>query len=213
MTASTNSVSVLGSASVLRVKIQDINGGGGVGVYSPGNSSVPIADVSFVAGSPTRGQISVNNNGVVKAQMYVNSSNQGVIVCDVKPFRVPNPNKAGTDIWYAAVEGPEAGAYARGTGRLVHGKATINLPEHFVSVSNLAGMTVQVTPLSSNSRGLAVVKKSLDGVKVEELSDGTGSYDFDYEVKCVRKGYEDWQVIRPTSDIQPELPTTHSLEK
>ena len=193
--------------------MQDINGGGGVGVYSPGNSSVPISDVSFVAGSPTKGSISVNSSGVVKAQMYVNSTNQGVITADVKSFRVSNPDKLGTDLWYAAVEGPEAAAYARGTSRLSHGKATITFPEHFVAVSNLAGMTVQVTPLSSNSRGLAVVRKSLDGVKVEELFDGKGSYDFDYEVKCVRKGYENWQVIRPSSDGQPSSSTLQSSLK
>ena len=62
-------------------------------------------------------------------------------------------------------------------------------------------MTVQVTPLSSDSKGLAVIQKGLDGVKVTELFGGTGSYDFDYEVKCIRKGYEDYRGVssRPSS--------------
>jgi len=63
-----------------------------------------------------------------------------------------------------------------------------------------ASMTVQVTPLSSDSLGLAVAAKRLDGIVVKELHGGTGNYEFDWEVKSVRKGYEKYQVIRPRGE-------------
>ena len=34
---------------------------------------------------------------------------------------------------------------------------------------------------------------------VEELLGGTGNYSFDWEVKAVRQGHENYEVIRPTS--------------
>jgi hypothetical protein len=60
-------------------------------------------------------------------------------------------------------------------------------------------MTVQVTPLSGDSLGLAVTGKSIEGITVKELQSGTGTYDFDYMVMAVRKGHEDYEVIRPAS--------------
>ena len=66
----------------------------------------------------------------------------------------------------------------------------------------LEGMTVQLTPLSGQSKGLAVVKKSLDGgIDVVELNEGKGDYEFDYMVSCVRRGQENHQVIQPRMRI------------
>ena len=62
---------------------------------------------------------------------------------------------------------------------------------------------MQLTPLSVESRGLAVVQKALDGIVIRELGGGSGTYDFDWEVKAVRTGYEDYRVIRPS--INPQL--------
>jgi hypothetical protein len=62
-------------------------------------------------------------------------------------------------------------------------------------------MTIMLTPLSADSKGLAVVEKSTSGFSVRELSNGTGSYAFDWEAKCIRKGYEDYKVIQESTDI------------
>ena len=40
------------------------------------------------------------------------------------------------------------------------------------------------------------------GMDVGELAGGTGSYEFDYVVYGVRKGFEDYQVYVKNSDIQ-----------
>ncbi len=127
----------------------------------------------------------------------------GVVFGSRKAFREPNPEDPTTDIWYTCVEGPEAAMYVRGTASLVNGRATIELPSHFRSLAAEKGMTVQLTPLSIHSKGLAIIRKGLDGVEVGELSDGVGHYDFDWEVKAVRKRYENLPVLHPWSEVMP----------
>jgi len=121
----------------------------------------------------------------------------GVMFADDKNFRAPNPADPATDIWYCCPEGPEAAMYIRGTGRLVNGRATIELPDHFRNLASEPGMTVQLTPSSANSRGIACTKKSLFGIEVVELGGGSGDYEFDWRVEAMRKGWEDYRVIRP----------------
>ncbi|MBK8271272.1 MAG: hypothetical protein IPK83_24320 [Planctomycetes bacterium] len=130
----------------------------------------------------------------------------GVMFADDKNFRAPNPADASTDIWYCCPEGPEAAMYVRGTAQLTNGRATIELPDHFRNLASEPGMTVQLTPLAGESKGLAVVKKSLEGIEVVELAGGTGNYEFDWRVEAVRKGWEDYKVIRPwlKSDSDPD---------
>ena len=62
--------------------------------------------------------------------------------------------------------------------------------------------SVQLTPNSATSLGLAVEEKSIERIIVRELSNGKGDYDFDWEAKCVRKGHEDYQPIRPHQDLE-----------
>jgi hypothetical protein len=69
-------------------------------------------------------------------------------------------------------------------------------------VPSSQGITVQVTPLSGESKGLAVVEKSTDRFAVRELNNGSGSYDFDFMVTAVRKGHEDYRVIRASMKAQ-----------
>lgn len=158
---------------------------------------------------PNYGYMAVHGAGVginPEAGMYVNTSGQGIVWGDTKNFRIPNPNQADTDIWYCSLEGPEAAAYVRGTGHLANGRADVTLPDHFVAVASSQGITVQVTPLSAESKGLAVVEKSPETFAVRELNNGSGTYDFDFMVTAVRKGHEDYQVIRPAMEMpSPEL--------
>lgn len=131
------------------------------------------------------------------------SGSAGVVFGDIKQFRELNPRQPGTDIAYVCIEGPEVAAYVRGVGHLVDGRATVWLPEHFQDVASAAGITVQVTPESAGSRGLAVVERATDHFVVVELLNGAGTYDFDWRVEAVRRGYEDYQVIRPTAERMP----------
>ncbi|AEV31607.1 hypothetical protein Oweho_0592 [Owenweeksia hongkongensis DSM 17368] len=69
-------------------------------------------------------------------------------------------------------------------------------------MANTNTMTVILTPLDASSKGVAVIEKTMNGFTVKELSNGTGSYSFDWEVKCVRKGYEEYKVIRDGEDCK-----------
>lgn len=127
------------------------------------------------------GKVSIFNSsaGTEEAGMFVSIGGQGTLFADVKNFRMDHPAEEDKEIWYACVEGPEAAAYERGTAQLVNGEAIISFPEHFELVANHETMTVMLTPLSADCKGLAVMEKTTDGFKVKELFQGTGTYAFD----------------------------------
>jgi hypothetical protein len=122
------------------------------------------------------------------------------IVAAEKHFRIPNPSDPRTEIWYSSVEGPEVAAYIRGTDRLVAGRGIIHLPKHFSDIIDADSMTVHLTPNSADSLGLAAVERSCQRIGVRELANGTGSYDFDYYVVVIRRGYADYEVVRPIAE-------------
>jgi hypothetical protein len=192
-------VRTLDSGGDIVCYITTVGGGGGyVGTYGTnGNYNVALTNLS---GYDNNGYVAVkDSSGNTQAGIYVDSSGNGQVFGDTKSFRVPNPNQPGTEIWYACIEGPEAAAYVRGTGQLTNGVGEVLLPDHFVAVASTEGLTVQVTPLSAESKGLAVVQKTTDRFVVRELHNGQGSYDFDYMVIAIRKGYEEYEVIRPSA--------------
>lgn len=150
------------------------------------------------------GYLSVHDqSGGLQAGIYINSVNQGYVFGDIKAFKVVNPRDPRTDIWYAAVEGPEAAMYTRGKGTLRDGAAVISLPEHFRDMLAEGTLTVQLTPLSADSEGLAIVDPNPDGILVRELRKGRGNYEFYWEVKGVRKGRENFEVVRPWDSDLP----------
>ncbi|MEM7368329.1 MAG: hypothetical protein AAF587_06975 [Bacteroidota bacterium] len=172
-------------------------------IITRGPANTRNAVMTWLNGCIDCGYISVYDANSQEAGMYVNSSGQGIVFGDVKNFRMEHPTLPGKEIWYASLEGPEAGAYDRGTAQLINGKAEIFFSEHFEMVAASEGMTVVLTPLSGSSKGLAVINKSGSGFEVVELFDGKGTYGFDWEVKAIRKGYEDYRVIRDASESRP----------
>jgi hypothetical protein len=176
-------------------------GGGYMSTRGANGNKIFVLSTSSGSGG-NHGYLAVYDSaGSGQAGIYVNGSGDGIVFGDTKNFRMENPNQLGTEIWYASLEGPEAAAYIRGTAELVNGQAVIKLPDHFLAVASPEGLTVQLTPLSAASKGLAVVSKSLDGIQVQELNGGTGNYAFDFFVTAVRQGYEDYQVVRPSSAV------------
>jgi hypothetical protein len=169
-----------------------------------GPNGVDNSFVGSVNGSPHLGYIGVCNSAIVnspvEAGMFVNGNGQGVLFADIKNFKADYPGQPDKQIWYGSLEGPELAAYIRGTAKLNQGKTTVLFDDHFLQMANLQTMTVILTPLSGKSKGLAVVKKGAAGFEVEELWDGQGDYEFDWEVKAVRKGHEDFEPVRKKSD-------------
>lgn len=199
--ASVTALSVAGTTSVLdatnqvRVESGVINGAGYVQTF--GDNGTTNTALSNRAGSVNNGFVAVyDSTGALKAGIVVNAAGDGEIFGDVKNFRVEHPLQPEKEIWYASLEGPEAAAYARGTATLVEGRAIIEFPEHYRLIAQEVGMTVMLTPLSGESQGLAVVKKGKEGFEVQELMRGKGNYAFDWEVKSVRRGHEQFEVVR-----------------
>lgn len=144
-----------------------------------------------------------SSGGTPKVYLYV-ENDSGVVAADqiiasVKNFRMDHPNDPTKEIYYASIEGPEAAAYERGVGQLINGEAFIPYSEDFGWVINPATVTVQLTPNNADTYGLAVIEKAEGGFRVRELKGGKGSFTFDWEAKAVRKGYENYKVIRPKS--------------
>ncbi|MBK6365081.1 MAG: hypothetical protein IPF52_16990 [Saprospiraceae bacterium] len=70
-----------------------------------------------------------------------------------------DPDDSTKSIWYASLEGPEAGAYERGVAHLKNGEIFIPYSDHFKKVINPKTVTIILTPQSIETYGLAVVEK------------------------------------------------------
>ena len=175
---------------------------GGLGNFLQAVGNAPgVRMGSFTQGRPFVGITDPGNVNNIIAYL-TRQNGQGVVAANMKNFFMDHPTDESKQIWYASIEGPEAAAYERGTAKLENGEAFIPFTEHFELVINPETMTVNLTPNSAESLGLAVVEKTEKGIRVKELYQGTGNYEFDWEVKAVRKGYEDYRVIRPKSEMK-----------
>ena len=144
------------------------------------------------ASSTNHGWMSVHDSaGINRAGMYVDESGFGRVFSDFTSFVQKHPTKKDAHIVYVSLEGPEAGMYHRGRVKLEAGRATIEMPEHFAALASPDTMTVQLTPRSLDSKGLAVSEISADTIEIGELLNGTGSYEVHFIIHAVRKGYED----------------------
>jgi hypothetical protein len=144
------------------------------------------------------GYLAVNDkDGASKVRLFVDAAGVGHVEANgVKSFVMDHPTKPDKEIVYASIEGAEAGAYERGTATLKDGEAFIPFSEHFALVVNPKTLTVSLTAQYWDTFGLAVVEKTASGIRVKELKGGTGNFSFDWEVKGVRKGFENFEVIR-----------------
>lgn len=144
-----------------------------------------------------RGEFAIyDNSNNYKGGIYIDGNNTSVVTANLKSFHMQDPLDQSKSIWYASLEGPEAGAYERGVAHLKNGEIFIPYSDHFKKVINTNTVTIILTPQSIETYGLAVVEKKATGFVVKELMHGKGNFSFDWEVKGVRKGYEDYQVVR-----------------
>jgi hypothetical protein len=175
-----------------------------------GNGSIELKNINDVlmirisGGINNFGGISIlgTDGSTPKASMFLAANGDGVVTANVKNFKVPHPIKKDKDIWYASLEGPEAAMYERGTATLKNGEAFIPYSETFQLMLSPNTATMNLTPQYWDTFGLAVIEKNDKGFRVKELKGGTGNFKFDWEVKGVRKGYENYQVVRDKEDNQ-----------
>jgi hypothetical protein len=115
-----------------------------------------------------------------------------------KYFVEPHPTDPTKEIRYVCLEGRESGTYFRGTGRIVRGFATIEVPEDFSIVTSPKGITVQLTPVGDLAV-LAVMRQGLDGIVIR----GSSDVEFHYMVNGVRRALEDHAPISENRDFIP----------
>ena len=174
----------------------------------------PNVALSNLNNYPSNGLMAVQYYGNDVAGVYADQSGFGILWGDIKSFRMKYPGRDGQEIWYASIEGPEAAAYTRGTASLINGEAFVEFPDHYQVVANPESMTVIITPLSADSKGMAVVEKTGKGIRVKELAGGTGNYSFDWEVKCVRSGHENFRVVRSEDEVKyPKPAKSNEIQK
>ncbi len=154
------------------------------------------AYVGNLPGYPNNGYISVmDSDGYDQAGLYVDSAGRGILFGQFGVAQIATPERADA-MWYAGLSGPQAMIYICGTQALIQGRATIRLPADFAAAVQTNGMVVQLTPLSADSKGLAVIKKSPAEITVQELANGAGNYSFDWEVKCLRLDAPAFETLR-----------------
>lgn len=123
----------------------------------------------------------------------------GKIYAQEKNFLIDHPTEPGQQLVHSCIEGPEAGVYYRGSGRLRGGRAHIRLPGYFEALTRAEGRTVQLTPRGPEPFILSYDAVADGGFTVyADRDEGV----FDWEVKAVRADVAELQVERPRGDAR-----------
>ena len=122
---------------------------------------------SVYVGTALEGELQDHIIGVVAAALtgamhFVHDQ----LATGTKSFLDPHPTDPNLVIAYVSLEGPEAGTYFRGRGRIQNGIARITVPEHFRLVTDPEGLTVQITPIGPMA-SFSVVKYDLNEIVVQ----------------------------------------------
>jgi hypothetical protein len=156
-----------------------------IGLFADGK-----ADNGYSYGVYARGDMGVFSRGDVLVWGDLDVSGTKNFVETVETADGP------MEVAYAAVEAGRVMTEATDVARLEDGRAEIDLPAHFGMVTSTeASLSVETTPYSIDSAGLAVTERSVERIVVEDLN-GAGDYEFSYTVKGTRKGHEDREVVR-----------------
>lgn len=102
-------------------------------------------------------------------------------------------NGAVVTVSTAALEGTEAAIFARGSGRLINGNATIALPSAFTALAADGPVTVQVT-LRSPGPALWVSEATAERILVHATEGSPSGVTFDWFAQAPRKGGERFEV-------------------
>ena len=105
-----------------------------------------------------------------------------------KGFDIPHPTKEDHRLRYICLEGPEVGAYIRGT---LVGEDEINLPDYWKELCNLNTITVNLTPVGSYQK---LFVKGIDGTTIVIGEDDGKDIFCDYTVFAERVTHDKLQV-------------------
>lgn len=191
----------------------------GHGVVGASRNSDGLIGVSLAGGDGVQGQATSGHSGVKGINAgtgngvtgHANAGHWGVYAegdfgaSGAKMFVEPHATDPTKEIRYVTLEGPEAGTYFRGRAKIVNGRATIAIPDHFQTVTAADGLTVQLTPIGEPAV-LYCVTTSLQRIEVG----GTSDVAFNYQINGVRKAFADF---RPVHDAVSFIPASAAEAK
>ena len=105
-----------------------------------------------------------------------------------KGFDIPHPTKEDHRLRYICLEGPEVGAYIRGT---LVGEDEIQLPDYWKELCKLDTITVNLTPVGSYQK---LFVKGIDGTTIVVGEDDGKDIFCDYTVFAERRTHDRLQV-------------------
>jgi hypothetical protein len=173
-----------------------------------------LSDKLYIDNSST-GSPLIYGNFATNALTFNGSVNvTGSLTKGSGTFVQPHPADPGKEVAYAFFEGPEHAVFLRGKAKLVKGRATITTPEYFRVVAGKdEDITVQFTPRSIDTFGVAAVQVTKDSIEVRELKGGKHTYEFDYFITAKRGGFEGHQPIRANTHFTADQKTAEDFEQ
>ena len=144
----------------------------------------------------------VNSKGTTGAAMTTDNSGRGILWANQTYSVADHPTQPGSKIVYNSLEGREAAIFCRGAVQLESGRGTIALPEDFVALAAPGTLTVQLTPGSLDSKGLAFEMLGKSHIEIGELSAGQGSYAVHYIVHAQRAGFEGQKTVMSEKEFK-----------
>lgn len=190
------------------------------------NSNHGIVSVHDSQGR-TRAQMVVDQSGVGRFEvvsakgtsevgMMTDAKGRGILWANQTLSIEDHPAEQGSKIITSGLEGLEPALYHRGMVQLNEGRATLELPEDFLALADTRSMTIQLTPESLSSQGVAFERVGKNQIMIGELHGGAGSYPVHYVVQARRAGTEQFKAILSEQEFAQKFkgePAGVSLEK
>jgi hypothetical protein len=200
-----NSVGVFGSNAVTSgIGVQGDGNLRGVEGNGLGTNSCGVCGLGAPGSSASSGVTAFpSSGGSPFAALY---STGNLLVLGSKSFLEPHAGDASKQINYIAIEGPEPRTFITGKGRIERGMATISVPEHFRLITDVEGLTVQITPIGAMA-SVAVMRADLNEIVVQS----SRNVEFFYTVSGIRAAFRHHQPVEPNLVFRPDSPGGHDL--
>lgn len=172
---------------------------GFIATYDPeGNDLVRITTLKVNDESyQSNASIGLHYHGDLKGHFYVDVDGRSVLRTDLlyvdgyqlysAPLNYAETSTRAASFSPCYVSESAGQITFRGTATLTNGTFRIVLPPEEAKKMAEGSVTIQLTPLSTSSKGLAVVQKENDAFTVAELQSGKGSYAFDWTLTALCK--------------------------
>ena len=161
-------------------------------LWSPGDNQIlRIYDEDSLPGGPPVFTIDGGGNVSIRGNLSVSGQKQ---------FAISHPlNGDGALLVHASLEGPECAVFYRGQGQLESGRAHVQLPDYFETLTLPERRTIMLTPCCDGDEPVSVLAASaIDRGRftVRAADDRNPRQRFFWEVKAVRADVAQLNVVQ-----------------